>query len=129
VRAVPAFIAFDFDHDEDLRNLLAGQSEHPDTPFSIRDQSVKRALSGDWREKVRARVRDVEVMIVICGEFTHLATGIGDEIEIAREEGKRYFLLWGRNGRPCTKPSSARADDKIYTWTWPNLKSLVGGAR
>ena len=27
------FIAFDYDHDEDLRNLLAGQAKHPDTPF------------------------------------------------------------------------------------------------
>lgn len=26
-----AFISFDLDHDEDRRNLLAGQAEHPDS--------------------------------------------------------------------------------------------------
>src|SRR5258708_2764496 len=34
-----AFISFDFEHDEDLRNLLAGQSLHNDTPFEIKDRS------------------------------------------------------------------------------------------
>ena len=30
--AVKTFISFDFDHDEDLRTLLVGQSKHSDTP-------------------------------------------------------------------------------------------------
>src|SRR6266849_5730228 len=49
-----AFISFDFDHDEDLRNLLAGQAKHPSTPFDLADWSVKEYMSGDWKEKVRA---------------------------------------------------------------------------
>ena len=43
------FISFDYDHDEDLRNLLAGQAKHPDTPFEICNWSVKDPFSGDWR--------------------------------------------------------------------------------
>ena len=35
-----AFISFDFDHYEELRNALVGQANNPDSPFSIADWSV-----------------------------------------------------------------------------------------
>ncbi len=124
-----AFISFDFDHDEDLRNLLAGQAKHPDSPFEIKDHSLKEPLTGDWKGKVSRRMDNVDVVIVICGEYTHLATGVNAELTIARKKAKPYFMLWGRNGKTCTKPTSALSSDKIYKWTWENLKSLIGGAR
>ncbi len=124
-----AFISFDFDHDEDLRNLLAGQAKHPDSPFEIRDRSLKEPLTGDWKQKVRRRMDNVDLVIVICGEYTHTAAGVAAELTIAREAGKAYFLLRGRSDRTCTKPRSAFESDKIYRWTWDNLKQLIGGAR
>jgi len=124
-----AFISFDFDHDEDLRNLLAGQAKHPDTPFNLQDWSVKEPMTGDWKDKVRARIRKTDVTIVICGEYTHLATGVAEELSISREERKPYFLLNGRAGKNCTKPSSASSSDKVYNWTWDNLKALISGSR
>ena len=124
-----AFISFDFDHDEDLRNLLVGQAKNPDTPFNIQDYSVKDPMTGDWKEKVRLRIRATDLTIVVCGEWTHTAAGVAAELMITRDERKPYFLLWGRNGKTCTKPSSAAATDKVYQWTWDNLKSLIGGAR
>src|SRR4051812_27430762 len=33
------FTSFDFDHDEDLKNLLLGQAKNPDSPFWIADYS------------------------------------------------------------------------------------------
>jgi len=124
-----AFISFDFDHDEDLRNLLAGQAKHPDTPFNMQDWSVKEPMTGDWKDKVRRRIRSADFTIVICGEYTHLATGVAAELSISREEGRPYFLLQGRADRNCTKPSNAYATDKIYNWTWDNLKALIAGNR
>lgn len=124
-----AFIGFDFDHDEDLRNLLVGQAKHPDSPFAIQDWSVKDAMSGDWKEKVRKRIRATDLTIVLCGERTYTASGVAAELTITREEGKPYFLLRGRANKVCTKPTSALATDKIYDWTWENLKLLIGGAR
>ncbi len=124
-----AFISFDFDHDEDLRNLLAGQARHPDSPFEIRDRSLKEPLTGDWKEKVRRRMDNIDVVIAICGEHTHTATGVAAELTIAREARRPYFLLWGRNGKTCSKPTSALASDKVYEWTWETLKALIGGAR
>ena len=124
-----AFISFDFDHDQDLRNLLAGQAKNPDTPFGMQDWSVKEPMTGDWKEKVRTRIRKTDLTIVICGEHTHKATGVAAELSISREEKKPYFLLWGRVDKTCTKPSTAAASDKIYKWTWDNLKALIAGNR
>ena len=123
------FISFDFDHDEDLRNLLVGQAKNPESPFEIKDRSIKEPLTGDWKEKVRRRMDNIDVVIVICGEYTYTAAGVAAELTIARELKKPYFLLWGRSDKTCTKPKSALESDKIYKWTWDNLKQLIGGAR
>ncbi|MBN1655088.1 MAG: TIR domain-containing protein [Deltaproteobacteria bacterium] len=124
-----AFISFDFDHDEDLRNLLAGQAKNPDSPFEIKDRSLKEPLTGDWKGKVRRRMDNIDVVIVICGEYTQAATGVAAELIIAREARKPYFLLWGRNGKSCTRPTSALSTDKVYSWTWDNLKTLIADGR
>ena len=123
------FISFDFDHDEDLRVLLVGQAKNPDSPFNISNWSVKESLLGDWKEKVRSRIRRTDLTIVICGEHTHTATGVATEVTITREEGNPYFLLSGRAGKTGRKPTSALSSDKIYEWTWKNLKRLIAGER
>lgn len=123
------FTSFDFDHDEDLRNLLVGQSKNPDTPFELSDWSLKEPLTGDWKEKVRARIRRTDQVIVLCGVYTNTAAGVSAELTIAREEKKPYFLLKGRKDKTCTWPTAALSTDKMYDWTWDNLKKLIGGAR
>lgn len=126
---VRLFISFDYDHDEELRNLLVGQAKNPDSPFDIKDRSIKEPLTGDWKSKFRDRLKNVDQMAVVCGEYTHLASGVSAEVKIAQEEGVPYFLLWGRSNKNCTKPTSAKATDKVYTWSWDNLKSLIRGDR
>ena len=123
------FISFDADHDEDLKNLLVGQAKNEDSPFNIADWSIKEPLSGDWKEKARKRIRAVDVVTVICGEHTDTATGVSAELGIAQEEKKDYFLLEGRSGKTCVKPKAAKKEDKMYDWTWKNLKLLIGGSR
>jgi hypothetical protein len=124
-----AFISFDFDHDEDLRNLLVGQAANPDTPFEFADGSVKEVMTGDWEAKVKRRILNCDLMIVICGEWTHTARGVSTELRIAQQENIPYFLLWGRSDRNCARPTASRAADKAYRWTWDNLKALINGAR
>ena len=109
--------------------MLAGQAQHPDTPFEIKDRSIKEPLTGDWKAKIRRRMDNIDVVIVICGEYTHTATGVAAELTIARGANKPYFLIWGRSEGICTKPTSALATDHIYNWTWDNLKALIDGAR
>ncbi len=126
---VPTFISFDYDHDEDLRVMLVGQSKKPDTPFSIADWSVKEAMTGDWKEKVKGRIQRAKVMAVVCGHYTDTAAGVNAEIRISREVGTPYFLLAGRASGSNRKPTAALASDKMYTWTWDHLKTLIHGGR
>jgi len=124
-----AFISFDYDHDLDLKTLLVGQAKNSDTPFDIADLSIKEAIAKDWKDKARTRIKGCDVVIVICGEHTGTATGVSAELEIAQEEKVAYFLLHGRSDKTCVKPKAARTSDKIYKWTWENLKNLINGDR
>lgn len=122
-----AFISFDYDNDARLKDLLIGQSKHPESPFEVHDWSIKTA-SPTWREEAGRRIRASGLVIVLCGKYTHLATGVGVELGIAQEEGVNYFLLAGYK-EGSTRPTTAKATDKMYDWTWENLKKLVKGAR
>ena len=108
--------------------LLVGQAKHSDSPFEISDWSIKVASVG-WRDEARRRIAASSSVAVICGNYTDKATGVAAELTIAQELGKPYFLLSGRATGVNKKPTTARSADKIYDWTWPNLKSLVAGNR
>jgi hypothetical protein len=123
------FISFDYDNDKSLKELLIGQSKNEESPFEIVDASVKEELAGDWKEKVRKRIKQVDQVIVICGEHTDTASGVNAELKITQEEDIKYFLLWGYKDVECKKPKSALSSDKIYKWTWDNLEALIRGDR
>ena len=123
------FISFDYDHDEGAKHMLAGQAKLPDSPFEFTDASVREHLAGDWKDKVRGRMDKVDVVIILCGEHTHRAVGVASELSIAQEKGRAYFLLAAYADKECTKPTSASTSDKVYRWTWDNLKALIVGAR
>lgn len=123
------FISFDYDHDEGAKIMLAGQAKLEDSPFDFKDASVKDHLTGNWKEKVKARMDNIDVVIVLCGEHTHKATGVAAELTIAQEKSKPYFHLAAYADKNCTKPTSAKSIDKVYKWNWDNLKALIGGGR
>lgn len=123
------FISFDVDNDLGAKNLLAGQAKNEDSPFDFNDASVKEPLSGDWEEKVRRRLDNIDLVIVLCGEHTHKAQGVASELRMTQQKDLPYFLLAAYSDRDCTKPKTALANDKMYKWTWDNLKRLIDGAR
>jgi hypothetical protein len=123
------FISFDYDNDEGAKIMLAGQAKLPDSPFDFTDASVKDHLTGDWKDKVRRRMDNIDVVIVLCGEQTHAASGVTAELTIAQEKSKAYFHLAAYSDKNCTLSSSAKAGDKLYRWTWDNLKTLIDGGR
>lgn len=100
------YVSFDYDHDATLKEFLVGQAKLPDSPFELADWSIKEALTGDWKEKARKRIRAVDVVAVICGLNTDTATGVSAEVTLAQEEKKDYFLLAGYADK--TKSQKAR---------------------
>ncbi len=123
------FISFDYDYDRELKDFLVGQARNPVSPFEISDWSVKAHLIGDWKAQVRAKMMRVDIVVFICGHHTNIATGVNTELEIAQSLGKKYFLLAGRKAGGNKRPKSAKASDKVYNWTWENLKLLIAGNR
>lgn len=109
--------------------FLVNQSKLEDTPFDIWDSSVKAHMDGDWVAKVKTKIRNVDIVCVLCGDMTHTAKGVAIELQIAKDMGKPYFLLKGYRERTCTKPTTGSTADKMYDWTWENLKTLIHGGR
>lgn len=124
-----AFVSFDYDHDEAMKTFLIGQSKHDDTPFDLADWSIKEEIKANWKDHARSRIKAVDVVIVICGEHTDSAAGVSAELAIAQEEKVPYFLLKGYSSVECKWPKAAKANDKMYRWTWENLKLLIDGQR
>jgi hypothetical protein len=122
------FVSFDYDHDRTLKDFLVGQARLTDSPFELSDWSVKEAQATNWKDHARGRIKASDVVAVICGENTHTAVGVSAEIQLAREERRPYFLLKGYKDKNCTLPKGAE-NEKMYTWTWENLKALIMGAR
>lgn len=123
------YISFDYDNDSDLKTFLVGQAKNEDSPFEIADWSLKEAITEDWKKTARTRIRAVDVVAVICGKKTDTAVGVSAEVTIAQEEKIPYFLLAGRADGGNKKPKAAKDTDKLYKWTWKNLKALIGGSR
>ena len=123
------FISFDYDHDEILKTFLVGQAKNKDSPFDLADWSIKEHIDENWKAKARTRIKSVDVVCVICGKHMDTAAGVSAELKIAQEEGVSYFLLQGYADKTCKKPKAAKDGDKMYEWTWDNLKKLVGGGR
>ena len=124
-----AFISFDYDNDNDLRGNLVAQAKRSDSPFSIKDWSVKEPYDESWRKKVRDLIDRADLTIVICGEQTHQAKGVEAEVTMVQQAGKPYFLLKGRINKTCTRPKSAPKRKKIHPCTWPALKELIANPK
>ena len=85
------FISLDLDHDEDKKTLLAEQAKLPDSPFEVTDTSVREHLIDNWEAKIRHRIDNTDVVIVLCGEHAFLAEGVAEELTIGQK--KKHVML------------------------------------
>jgi hypothetical protein len=129
MKKVKAYVSFDYDNDKELKNSLIAQSKIDDSPFDILDMSIEEAVDQKWRDYARSKIKKSDVVIFICGKYTDSAQGVTAEMSITHEESKPYFLLRGRSDETVKKPKGSLKSDKIYNWTWNNLKLLLSGKR
>lgn len=120
------YIAFDYDDLGVKQNLIA-ESKRPDCPWEFIDKSIKSPVDQRWTEEAERLIRGSDCLVVLCGDQTHQAVGVASEIQIAQRYGKPYFLLaCTRSGIP-TKPKHARSEDRVWTYRWPTLETLLKG--
>lgn len=127
-----AFISFDFDNDEQLRNVLNAQSKNEDSPFYFEDWSVKDPFpQSTWESDVKTKIKQCDFVVVIIGKSTHRCSGVLEEVRMANEERLPSFGIYDQNS------ISRRLDGSTYVyvpeglgtrhfmWTWPNLTSAI----
>jgi len=122
---VRVYGCFDVRHDGDLLARLARESLNSDSPFEVTAWSARHAESADWEAGFRSTLADVDEVVVLCGEHTDTADEMSAELRIVQELVKPYFLLWGRRGAECTKPTTAKHADSFYAWIWEIVKSQI----
>jgi len=122
---VRVYGCFDVRYDDDLLVRLARESRNSDSPFEVTAWSARHAESADWETSLRIVLANVDEVVVLCGEHANTADEMSAELRIVQELAKPYFLLWGRRGAECTKPTTAKHADSLYTWIWEIVKSQI----
>jgi len=117
------FVSYDFDHDKIVKDFVIGQSRLPDSPFTVIDTSLKEAApEATWETKARAAIKRSDLVIVMVGRYTHRASGVLKEVQMAREENKPIYQIIGYKDVDYTAVPNA---GRLYRWNWPNLKKLL----
>jgi len=126
---VRIFVSYDRAHDADLLDLLIEQASGAMSGFEISGRSVTQCATDLWDEGLRRKIQEADQVIVICGQHTDHANRVGTELRIAQEEERPYTLLWGRREPMCTKPTTARPADTMYSWTPEILQTQITSRR
>jgi len=114
------FCCFDYDNDKILKDLLIGQSKHPDSPFEVSDWSRKEAApEPSWEKEAEQRIKRSGVVVIVPGSRTFSASGVKKEVKMARENNLRIFQIRPQDTNPTPVPNGGT----VYNWTWENLKN------
>jgi len=122
---VRIFVSFDLEHDEDLCAAMLEQSQEAASGFQVSARSEPHQMSDLWEQRQRRQIRDADEVIVVCGAHTADSMRMSAELKIIQEEDKPYFLLWGRREIMCTRPTGARPQDSMYSWTTDILRTQI----
>ncbi len=124
VKKKRVFVSFDFDNDRALKDFILGQAKLQDSPFEVIDHSLSEAApEHNWESKARAAIKRSDIVLVMVGQYTHRAHGVLKEVAMAREANVQIVQVIGyRDGKYTPVPNAGR----LYTWSWDNLKKLLG---
>lgn len=119
------FISFDYDHDQSQKHLLVGQSKLPDSPFDISDVSIKQEIEHNWELKAKEKIKNCDILIVLCGYYTDTANGVSKEVSFAKELGKPYYLIRAYKDVTPYRPKVCGNWETIHDWDWNFLKRIL----
>lgn len=125
-----AFISFDFDHDEDSKNLFVGQSRNSRTPFAIQDWSAKEAMAqNEWKSLVEAKIARCNLVIVLVGKYMKTASGVVQEIKMAQRNDVPLFGVYVGGAGPGSNLPEGLYSWRTIEWTWPGIAKLIEQAK
>jgi len=125
--AVPrAFISFDFEHNQQHKNLFAGQGKHTGTPWEIADWSSKEALQqSNWEEIIKDKISRCDMIIVLVGRYMTSAIEVAKEIKLAKQQSIPVFGVYIDGANTLSPLPEGLARNHTIAWTWPNVTAMV----
>ena len=113
------FVAFAIE-DENIRNMIKGQSLNTKSPFEYIDMSVKEAYDEEWKKRVRTRILRSDGILVIVSESSLTSSGQKWEIQCAKDEGKKVRGIWAYKEDRTDLPGV-----NTMGWTWDNIANWI----
>lgn len=113
------FVAFAIE-DERQRDFLKGQTLSPRAPYEFIDMSVKEAYESGWKDKVRARIRRSDGVIVLVSKNSLTSVGQEWEIQCAKDEGKKIRGIWA-----YSDDRTQLAGVTTVAWSDANISSFI----
>lgn len=118
------FISFAIE-DENLRDLLRGQSRNTNSPFEFVDMSVKQPWDSQWKTKCRTRIRGCDGMISIITRNTKNANGQIWEMNCAKDEGIPLLAIYGNNSHIGATIPNECGYLPVVDWNWEKISAWI----
>lgn len=122
-----AFLSFDFDHDEKFKLYFAGQGvKDSPTPYTIGDWSSKSSLPQDeWEELIAAKIRKCHILIVLVGRHMGSATGVGKEIQFAKDANVPVFGVYVDDANSSSTLPAGLPRSRVVGWHWKDIAAMI----
>lgn len=122
-----AFISFDYDNNLNEKNLFSGQCKNSRVPFDIEDWSSKERLSqSEWEKEIKDKINRCNLLIVLVGSQTYIATGVLKEISFARNQDVPIFGIYVRNATTVfTTLPEGLPRYKTINWDWDKIAQKI----
>ena len=118
------FISFAIE-DENLRDLLRGQSRNTNSPFEFVDMSVKQPWDSQWKTKCRTRIRGCDGMISNITRNTKNADGQIWEMNCAKDEGIPLLAIYGNNSHIGATIPNECGYLPVVDWNWEKISAWI----
>jgi CHASE2 domain-containing sensor protein len=122
-----AFVSFDFDHNENEKNLFAGQARTDSpTPFTVQDWSSKSSLpQATWEAEIKKKINRTNMCVVLVGTTMASATGVAKEITMAKEQDVPVFGVYVGGATSTSTLPAGLARSRTVAWKWDTVAEMV----
>lgn len=122
-----AFVSFDFDHNEESKNLFVGQAKKDSpTPFTVGDWSSKSSLpQAEWEALIKDKINRCHLMIVLVGRSMATASGVRKEIQFANAGDVPFFGVYVDGANSSSSLPTGLARNRVIAWTWPGIAKAI----
>jgi hypothetical protein len=121
-----AFISFDFDNNSTEKMLFVGQAKNSRTPFNIEDWSSKTSLpQKQWEDLIKEKINKCNMLIVLIGKKTSLATGVVKEIDFAKTQDVPIFGVYIDGANSTTSLPTGLQRNRTIDWDWDKIASAI----